>query len=68
MASERMHYELNILTNDGWVVTLLSDRAIDLGNTVLSSIIVQPKQIHDERVANDPDETVRRSEYRLRRG
>lgn len=60
-----MKYELNISTNDGWVVTLIGDRPIDLGETNLTSIIVQQKEIHAERVANDPDD-VHRTEYRLR--
>ena len=43
-------HELNIMTNDGWVVTLISDRRLDLGDAILTSIIVQPKADHDARV------------------
>lgn len=60
-------HELNIMTNDGWVVTLLSDKPIDLGDTVLTSIIVQPKADHDARVPVGSDPDVTRTEYRLRR-
>lgn len=58
-------FELNILTNGGYVVTLISDRAIDLGDAVLTSIIVQPKEEHEERIAETPD--VPRKVYRLKR-
>jgi len=56
-------HELNIMTSDGWVVTRQADRPIDLGGAILSSIIVQPKEDHDKRIAENPD-TPRR-EYRL---
>ena len=55
------------IMNDGWVVTLISDKAIDLGDIVLSSIIVQPKADHDARVPVGGDPGVTRTEYRLRR-
>jgi hypothetical protein len=69
-----MIHELNIMTNDGWVVTLVGDKDInpsDLGN--VSSIIVQPKADHDARVASAYDSNilagiqVQRREYRLSR-
>ena len=63
-----MTHELNILTNDGWVVTLVSDKAIDLGDVRLISIIVQPKADHDARVPVGPDPNVQRKEYRLKPG
>ena len=59
-----MIHEFNIMTNDGWVVTLVGDKPIcmdDLGN--LSSIIVQPKEDHEKRAGQTPD--VPRTEYRL---
>lgn len=61
-----MTHELNIMTNDGWVVTLISDKPLDLGDAVLSSIIVQPKAEHDARVPVGVDPDVTRTEYRLR--
>ncbi len=64
-----MKYEMNIITNDGWVVTLITDKPIDFGDAVMSSIIVQPKKDHDSRIAHDPSNphaVVQRSEYRLR--
>ena len=60
-----MTHELNIFTNDGWVVTLVSDKAIDLGDALVSTIIVQPKAAHDARVPVGPDPNVTRTEYRL---
>jgi hypothetical protein len=48
-------YELNITTNDGWVVSLVGDRPMDLGDVALETIIVQPKEDFDKRVAGDPD-------------
>lgn len=60
-----MTYELNIFTNDGWVVTLVSSQAINLDADV-SSIIVQPRNAHDARVPVGPDPNVTRTEYRLR--
>jgi len=35
-------HELNIFTNDGWVVTLVADKPIALSDAVLSSVIVLP--------------------------
>lgn len=58
-----MTHELCIMTNDGWMVTLKSDREISLGDAVLSSIIVQPKAEFEARVADEPG-TPRKS-YRL---
>ena len=62
-----MIHEFNIFTNDGWVVTLITDKPIDLGDTIMSSIIVQPKRDHDARVPVGVDPDVTRKEYRLRR-
>jgi len=56
-------FELCIQTNDGWVVSLLTDKPVDLGDAVISSIIVQPKEDYAKRVANTPD--VLRSKYQL---
>lgn len=59
-------HELCIFTNDGWVVTLVSDKTIDIGDVVISSIIVQPKESHDARISVGVDSAVKRSEYRLK--
>jgi hypothetical protein len=65
-----MTHELNILTNDGWVVTLLSDHAIKLGAVRISSIIVQPRDEYEQRICDDAGggypRDVTRTEYRLR--
>ena len=47
--------ELGILTNDGWVITLVADKSITLGDAVVKSIIVQPKEDYAKRLASDPD-------------
>jgi hypothetical protein len=60
-----MKHELNILTNDGWVVTLLTDKPVDLGDVLISSIIVQPKEDHDARIERDTEDT-QRIKYQLR--
>lgn len=62
---EAMTHELSILTNDGWVVTLVSDKEIAF-NAVISTIIVQPKEDFIERVKKDDDGVSRRF-YRLNR-
>ena len=54
-----MIYELSIMTNDGWVVTLVSDREISIGDAVLHSIIVQPKSDYRERIAKADNNIVR---------
>ena len=41
-------HELTIMTNDGWVVSLLADQPMTLGDAVVSSIIVQPKEDYDK--------------------
>lgn len=41
MANERL-YTLSIMTNDGWVVTLVADKPMTLGDAIVDSIIVQP--------------------------
>jgi sporulation protein YlmC with PRC-barrel domain len=55
-------HELNIFTNDGWVVTLVSDEEIYLGDAILSTIIVQPKEAYNKRVVASPNT---RKAYRL---
>lgn len=64
MSDEHQH-ELAILTNDGWVVTLKSDKQIDLGDAIVKSIIVQPVEDYQKRIDNEPNEL--RREYRLTR-
>jgi hypothetical protein len=44
-------HELNIMTNDGWVVSLVSDREITLGDAKLRTIIVQPREDYNKRRA-----------------
>ncbi|MGA8224404.1 MAG: hypothetical protein WB780_22350 [Candidatus Acidiferrales bacterium] len=56
-------YELGILTNDGWVVTLASDAPIMLGEAVIQTIVVQPKEDFLARTEKEPD--THRSLYRL---
>jgi hypothetical protein len=56
-------YELGILTSDGWVVTLASDTPITLGDAVIKTIIVQPKEDFVARTVKEPD--THRSLYRL---
>ena len=58
-------FELNIITNDGWVVTLVTDKPVNLGDVVMSTIIVQPSEEHFKRVTADTED-VTRSQYRLR--
>ena len=35
-----MKTDVSLLTNDGWVVTLVSDKQISIGDAIISSIIV----------------------------
>lgn len=46
-----MVYELSFITNDGWVVTLVSDKQISIGEAQIESIIVQPKEEYKKRIA-----------------
>ncbi len=57
-----LQHELNIRTSDGWVVTLVSDKPIDLGDVIVESIIVQPLESHVERIKTD---AAHRTEYKL---
>jgi hypothetical protein len=50
MATE-VYPEFSIITNDGWVITLVADKPITLGDAIVKSIIVQPKEDYDKRVA-----------------
>ena len=64
-----MKHELAIMTNDGWVVTLVSDARIHIGEAILESIIVQPvdeynRTLNNKRVIDTSD--VKREIYRLR--
>lgn len=61
--STEIYPELCIFTNDGWVVTIVADREITLGDAILRSIIVQPKEEYESRVLQSP-KTARRV-YRL---
>ena len=54
MTNEIQH-ELGILTNDGWVITLVADRPITLGDAIVKTVIVQPKEDYVKRVESDPD-------------
>jgi hypothetical protein len=53
--SNEIQHELGILTNDGWVITLVADKPITLGDAIVKSIIVQPKEDYAKRLASDPD-------------
>jgi hypothetical protein len=55
--------ELDILTNDGWVITLVADKPISLGDAILKFIIVQPQEDYAKRLASDPDTP--RTTYKL---
>ncbi len=56
-------YELGILTNDGWVVTLVTDTPVTLGDSIIKTIIVQPKEDFLARTAKEPE--AHRTLYRL---
>jgi hypothetical protein len=51
----KIQHELGIITNEGWVITLVADKPITLGDVAIQSIIVQPKEDYVKRVASDPD-------------
>ena len=53
--SNEIQHELGILTNDGWVVTLLTDKEITFWDATINSIIVQPKEDFVKRVEREPD-------------
>ena len=61
--NNEIQFELCILTNDGWVITLLADGPITLGDAVVKSIIVQPKENYAKRIADDANTP--RSLYRI---
>jgi sporulation protein YlmC with PRC-barrel domain len=50
-----MRHELCIITNDGWVVTLVSDKPISIGEAQIETIIVQPHEDYTKRVAEGSD-------------
>jgi hypothetical protein len=47
-----MRHELSILTNDGWVVTLVSDKEISIGDATIASVIVQPVDEYGKHVTD----------------
>ena len=53
--NSEINHELGILTNDGWVITLVADKPITLGDVIVKSIIVQPKEDFIKRVEREPD-------------
>ena len=57
--SSKIQYELGILTNDGWVVTLVTDKEVTFGDTIIKSIIVQPKEDFIKSVEQNPDVPLR---------
>ena len=59
-----MTHELHIMTNDGWVVTLISDTAIDLGSVAIQSIVVQPVEDYAIRLGRG-DGPVMHSTYQM---
>jgi hypothetical protein len=59
-------HELDIITNDGWVVALVSDKPIIIGDVNIRTIIVQPREDFDKRAATDTAGT-QRSQYSLRK-
>lgn len=59
-------HELCIVTNDNWVISLIADREMTLGDAVLSSVIVQPKEDFDRGYGDRPFITIRKV-YRLNR-
>lgn len=48
-------FECGIRTNDGWVITLISNKEISFGDAVIKSIIVQPHDDYIKRVAENPN-------------
>jgi hypothetical protein len=61
--NNEIQFELCILTNDGWIVSLVTDKPIMLGDVIIKSIVVQPKEDYAKRIANDPNTP--RSVYRI---
>lgn len=61
--SDDVLFESGIRTNDGWVVTLVSDKEISFGDAVIKSIIVQPLDDYAKRVFENPNE--RRKLYHI---
>jgi hypothetical protein len=59
-----MSHELCILTADGWVISLLADKPMTLGDAVVSSVIVQPKEEYDKGIGQRGFDRQRRV-YRL---
>jgi hypothetical protein len=50
-----IQHELGILTNDGWVITIVADKPITLGDAIVKSVIVQPREDFAKRLAKEPD-------------
>ena len=64
-----MRHELGILTNDGWVVTLVSDQRINIDEAIIETIIVQPREDYAKRIAENPaGDGIAREEYVMGRG
>lgn len=61
-----MEHETSIMTNDGWTISLVSDKPIDLTGITLRTIIVQPRKEYDTRMEQEKGlRTV--TEYKLKR-
>lgn len=50
-----MDYELGIMTNDGWVISLVADKPITLGDAIVKSVIVQPREDYARRLVGNRD-------------
>lgn len=59
-----MTHELSIVTNDGWVITIVADKPMTLGDALVNSVIVQPQSDYDVRVGNSEFNNIRRV-YRI---
>lgn len=53
--SNEIQHELGILTHDGWVITLVADKPITLGDAIVKSVIVQPREDFAKRLVSAPD-------------
>ena len=63
MSDAKKQYALSLLTGDGWVVTLVGDKPMTLGDTIVETIIVQP--FDDYKVGMKIPLAAKRTLYRL---
>lgn len=63
MSEEKQVHALSLMTRDGWVITLVADKPMTLGEAIVETIIVQP--FDDYKVGMKIPLAAKRTLYRL---